>query len=271
MVVELLLGGKGRAVDALHRDAVRVAAPVGAGRAQQPERGDRAERLHVAAAAHVGKAVAVAVERDHLALELEFLEVLRLQLVAQPAQLLRGRRRVHLDALERQPRLRELAHLLLDAPEVLRRERVLHHEVVVEAVVRRRAEAELRVGEQLQHRGGAQVRGRVAQHVDRLRALLRDDADARVPRHALLHRAELVVEVARDRGARQAGTDLGGGVGAGGVLGDLDGVPVGQGEERGRAHEEKRLCIGAMTIPRRRGECPTRRAVPARPRWASRS
>ena len=60
------------------------------------------------------------------------------------------------------------AILLLDRREVLGRERALVREVVVEAVLDHRADRHLRVGKQLLHRIGEQVRRRVAEDVEAL-------------------------------------------------------------------------------------------------------
>ena len=63
--------------------------------------------------------------------------------------------------------LDDVRHLLLDGGEVLGRERPRDQEVVEEAVVGGRTDAALRVGEQLGHRRGQQVGGRVAVDLDR--------------------------------------------------------------------------------------------------------
>ena len=67
-------------------------------------------------------------------------------------------------AREALARLDDLLHPLLERREVVRGERALDVEVVVEAVADRRADAELGLGEQLLHRLGEHVRGRVPQH-----------------------------------------------------------------------------------------------------------
>ena len=64
-------------------------------------------------------------------------------------------------AAEPLPLLDDLLHLLLELGQVLRGERRGHVEVVVEAVLDRRADAQLRVREQLLHRLREHVRGRV--------------------------------------------------------------------------------------------------------------
>ena len=70
-------------------------------------------------------------------------------------------------------------HLRLDRREVLGRERPLVREIVVEAVLDHRADRHLRVGKQLLHRVGEQVRGRVAQDLEALGILVGDDGERR--------------------------------------------------------------------------------------------
>ena len=66
-------------------------------------------------------------------------------------------------ALDRQVAVDDLGHALLDLGEVLRRERLVAHEVVVEAVLRRGTERDLRAGIELLHRLGEHMRCVVAQ------------------------------------------------------------------------------------------------------------
>ena len=108
-------------------------------------------------------------------------------------------------ALHRQVLLRDLGHLLLDRGEVLRREGPLVGEVVVEAVLDHRADGDLRVGEQLLHRLRQQVRGRVAQDVERPRdSSVGDDRDLGVGLDAVAGVDQLAVHLAGERGAREA-------------------------------------------------------------------
>ena len=78
-------------------------------------------------------------------------------------------------ALEALVLLDDLAHRGLDLDQVLGHERGLDVEVVVEAVLDRRADAELGLGEELLHGLRHHVRGRVAQDVAPVRA---GDVDA---------------------------------------------------------------------------------------------
>ena len=67
----------------------------------------------------------------------------------------------------------QLPHVRFDLFEILGREGRLALEIVVEAGVGRRADAELGFGKQLQHRGGQQVRGGMPVDLERLGILRR--------------------------------------------------------------------------------------------------
>ena len=74
----------------------------------------------------------------------------------------------------------DLAHLRLDRREVVRRERLVAGEVVVEAVLDRRADGDLGAGEQLLHRLGQHVGGVVADQLQRVGVAAGDEHHARV-------------------------------------------------------------------------------------------
>ncbi len=74
-------------------------------------------------------------------------------------------------------RLHDFAHALLDARQIIRRERLIAGEIVVEAGFGRRAEGDLRLGVQLLDRLGHHMRRVVAQDFDPLRRRGRDDRD----------------------------------------------------------------------------------------------
>ena len=102
-------------------------------------------------------------------------------------------------------------------------------EVVVEAVLDRRADRDLHAGEQLERRGGQHVGGVVADEVERLGALGGDDLQ-----RALDERRGEVADLALlhdgQRGAGEAGADGRRGVGAGGAVGQLERRAVGEGD-----------------------------------------
>ncbi len=102
------------------------------------------------------------------------LEADQLQLVGLGGQFLAGVLVGDRTAGEALAALDDLLHLLLDAAEVVGVERLLDVEVVVEAVLDRRADAELGLREELLHRLGHHVGGGVAQDVE---AVLAGDDD----------------------------------------------------------------------------------------------
>ena len=71
----------------------------------------------------------------------------------------------------------DLAHLLLDRGEILRRERLVAEEVVIEAVLDHRADGDLRAGPQRLHGFGQHVRGVVADQFERARVVAGEELD----------------------------------------------------------------------------------------------
>ena len=143
-------------VDALEHRALLVAAPVRAGDARELERRHLRRPLDVRPLAQVEKR-ALLVERHLLVLDaFDQLDLERLR--RKVRERVRPR---HLAVLERHVRLHARAHLLFDLRQIVRRQRARQQEVVVEAVVDRRPDRELRVREHLQHGLGHDVRGRV--------------------------------------------------------------------------------------------------------------
>ena len=155
---------RGDAVEALHHRVARVAAVVGPRHGRDLERLHAAGRRHVRAAAEI-PVVAALVERDRLALG-DVREALDLVGLAASLEELPRLLARHLDALEGVVRLRDLGHLGLDRGEVLLAEAVLEVEVVVESVVRRGSDVELRVGPELRDGVCHDVRRTVAQGLD---------------------------------------------------------------------------------------------------------
>ena len=193
--LQRVLGLPRGAVDALQHLVALVAAPVRARDGHELERGDLAGRADVRAAAEVDEAVVLVGGyrlvfrdvRDDLQLERLVREVFA-RLAAR--QLRPAERRVGSDGL---------AHALLDALHVLGRERARDGEVVVEAVSGGWPDRELRLGEDVEHGLGHDVRGGVA------------DAEAQVVEllffGALLfdgHRSASLVSCYEKRGARRA-------------------------------------------------------------------
>ena len=183
--VQRVLGLPCGAVDPLQLLVVLVAAPVRRRGAQQPERRDPLGGGQVRAAAqvlprHRAVALEVVVDGELARADLDrraLGRVLQLGTVAaalEPDQLklvrLVGELRARLVVADLTPGeplalLDDLAHPGLDALDVVGLERLRDVEVVVEAVGDRRPDAELRLREQVLHRLGENVRGRVPQDV----------------------------------------------------------------------------------------------------------
>ena len=169
VLVEVGLRVEGGAVDPRQLRVLRVPAPVRAGEPGQLERLDRLRVLQVRPAAEVGE-VALRVERDVPLGGVDELDLVRLVLRREA-----GARVVAGDLLAR-PRasLGELAaDLGLDPLEVGLADRLGELEVVVEAVLDRRADRDLHARVEPADRLGEEVRGGVAQHGQRVRVAAR--------------------------------------------------------------------------------------------------
>ena len=168
----VLVEERGR-VDALELLALGVAAPVRAGDRQDLERAEPPSRGQVRPAAQVHELALLVEGDDRLRRERRDQLLLELRLGAVAAD---GRQRVvpagRLGADDRQVLPPDRLHVLLDLRQVLRHELPGQVEVVVEAVLDHRADRELHLVDpempcdRLRH----DVRGRVPQHLERLRA-----------------------------------------------------------------------------------------------------
>ena len=124
-------------------------------------------------------------------------------------------------ALEGFVGLHDLGHAGLDGGKVVRRQRAVELHVVVETVLDGRPHTELHVAVEVDERGGHDVRGGVAQKLQPLVALGRDDGNRVAFGHGSREIDRLVVHDARERGLRQAGADGRGHVGDGGAVCEL--------------------------------------------------
>ncbi len=109
----------------------------------------------------------------------------------------------------------DLAHLLFDGREILRRERLVAEEVVIEAVLDHRPDRHLRAGKQRLHRFGEHMRGIMPDQLQRARILAVDEFDLRILRHRIGEIDQFAVErhgdgLLGERGGNAAG-DLGAG------------------------------------------------------------
>ena len=210
VLLQLLLGVEGGAVDAREHLAARITAPVGAGDRQQLERLDALGGRRVRAAAEVRER-AVGVERDVvdpgvLHQVLDQLDLVVLVLALEALERLLGR---HVLARERLVGLHVLAHLGLDALEVVLGDRhaLGELEVVVEAVVDRRADRDLRAGIEVQDRGGEHVRRVVPDELQRLGVARGDDRDLGAVLQRAREIAHLAVDLHAEGGTGEPGAD----------------------------------------------------------------
>ena len=245
--VELFLLGEGGAVDARQHLAVGIAAPIGAGDLHQLERvADLAGRGHVRAAAEI-EPVALLVDLELLVfrdgvdqLDLESLALVAkhlLRLVARPHFL--GEGFVAGD---------DLAHLLFDRVEILRRERLVAEEIVIEAVLDHRPDGDLRAGPQRLHRFGEHVRGVVADEFQRARIVAVEELDLGIVLDRIGEIGELAVERHRHGALGERRRNALGDIEAGGVLRVFPTRAVGKG------HGDHFLAPFAHSLPTNAGK-----------------
>jgi hypothetical protein len=127
-----------------------------------------------------------------------------LALGLEPAPRLRA---THHLASKRLVRLDDRGHARLDPRQILGMERLVAREVVVEAVLDRRADRDLGAGIQLLHRFGHDVGAVVPQDRERFVVLRPDEAHRGAIRHLALEIPELAVDRHQDRRLGQTRTD----------------------------------------------------------------
>ena len=174
--VEFLLVAPRGAVDARQHGVPMIAAPIRAGDLHQLERGaDIGGRPHMRAAAQV-QPIALAVQRDGLAARqvVDDLGLVFLALVLEQADGV-----VTIDHLAGEPftPCHDLAHLRLDRAEILRCERFVPGEVVIESVSYRRPDGNLGARIQLLHRLGQHMRRVMADQFQRISIPTGDEHD----------------------------------------------------------------------------------------------
>ena len=261
VVLELLAGGPGGPVHPLQLRVFLGTAPVGRGGAHQLDRRALISfvRRQVRTATQVGpddllgRRVDVVVDRElgrrrprpprprpgrrpgPVALHVDELQLVRLV-----GQLRLGLvDRLEAAAPEQLAGLDDLLHPLFEPAEVVGLERLGHVEVVVEAVVDRRPDAELGVREHVLHRLREHVRGRVPEHGQAVRRLHRHRGDHGVLRRRPGQVPQPPVGVADDDDRLRAGRrEAGGGDRLGARRPGRDGESVGRGGGDGFGHGE---------------------------------
>src|SRR5262245_13022716 len=178
--VELVLLGKGGAVNTAEHLTVGIAAPIGACDLHQLERvANLAGRSHVRAAAKV-EPVALPINLDLLVFRdrVDELDLEQLALVAEHALGVVARPDLFAEGFVAGD---DFAHLLLDDAEIFRGERLVAEEVVIKAVLDHRADGDLGAGPQRLHRLGEHMRGIVTDQLQRARVVAGEEFDFRVP------------------------------------------------------------------------------------------
>ena len=252
--VELLPVQPARAIDARELRIVLVAAPIGAGDARQFEgvRIELARRGEVRAAAHVHPVVTRPVDRQFLALR-QFgspFGLERLALIPPALEELIARPDF---PLQRLVRADDAPHLLLDPRQVLFRERAAfgrRGEVIVKAVVRRRAEGDLRAGKEALHRLGEDMGEIVPRQLQRIRLVARrDQSQFAVALERPADIAQLAIHARRDRCLGEARPDRRRDIGRRRARRDFADRSVGQSD---RKHVHFRSCSSARLCTARR-------------------
>jgi len=205
VLLQLFLGGPGRAVHALQHLVAVIATPVGARHLHQLEVLELAGAGHVRATAQVFE-VALAVKADVFvagnAGDDLCLVVLTHALEVAHRFVTRQHTAHHLLVL-----VGEFGHALFDGGQVFGREGALVREVVVEAVLDHRPDGHLRLREQLLHGVGQQVSSGVADELQPLGVFRRDDGQW----HVLLNHEtgvhQLAIDLATQSRLGQTGAD----------------------------------------------------------------
>ena len=126
--------------------------------------------------------------------------------------------------------LDDFAHPFFDLGQIFRREGLIAGEVVIEAVLDRRADGHLSARIKLLHRLGQKMRRVMADQFQRLVILLGDDADMGVLLDGPEQVPFLAVHFQNQGRLGQARTDGLGDLGPGHASGEIQGLAVGQGD-----------------------------------------
>ena len=232
--VEFFLFSKRRAVDARQHRIVEVAAPIGARDFHQLERvADLAGGRHMRSAAKI-EPVALIVDLDRLVAG-NGIDQFDLEVLALVAEHLFGLFAIPDVLGERFVAGDDLAHLLFDCGKILRRERLVAEEIVIEAVFDHRADRDLRARPQRLHRFGQHMGGVMPDQFQRAGVIAGDELDFRIMLDRVGEIADHAVERHRYRALGQRRRDALGDIKACDVLGEfaLGAIGKGEGDLRG--------------------------------------
>ena len=202
---QLLLISPGSTVDPLQLLVLRIAAPVGAGQLGQLERLEETRVRHVRATAHVD--VFFVVVQAHGLLVRHVFHQAQLVVFATSGE--------HVDHFGARCDLLDhviiffdqRVHALLDRGQVIRSKRTLVSDVVIEALVNDRADHHLSCRIQLLDRMANQMCARVANDLQPLLILGRDDLQAGIGGDQIAGINQLAVDLAGHSGLGQASTN----------------------------------------------------------------
>ena len=124
----------------------------------------------------------------------------------------------------------DLAHLLLDRGKILRRERLVAEEVVIEAVLDHRADGDLGARPQRLHGFGEHVRGVMPDQLQRAGVVAGDEFDLRVLVDRVAKVSHHAIQRHRHRALGQRRRDALGNVEAGNAFGEFAPGAVGEGD-----------------------------------------
>ncbi len=206
--VEIVLSRPRGAVDPLQHFVARIAAPVRSCETRELEYLELAGRGDVRSAAKIGEP-AFGVERD-VFVGRDRRDDLRLVVLAEGLEVAHRVVARHQSARDRLIQARELRHLLLDRDKILGRERPLVGKIVIEPVLDHGADGHLRVGKQFLDGIGQEVRSRMADNLEAVGILVRDDGHARVPIDDVRSIDQPAVDLACQRSLGEARSDRGG-------------------------------------------------------------
>src|SRR5687767_774782 len=204
ILLEIFLREPRGAVDALEHLPLLITAPIRTRNGHELEVLDAARRRYVRTTAKIEER-AIAVDADDLVLA-ELFEALELQGIIRE-QLARFFLR-HPAPLERLILLRNLLHFGFDLLDIFRREWLLYVEIVIEAILDRRAKADAGVRTHLSYGRCEHVRGRVAQQVERVVVFFSEDFNTRIRVERAHEIHDLAIQLRAERGLGEAGTDF---------------------------------------------------------------
>ncbi len=252
---KLILVGPGGAVDAGEHRVLGIAAPIGARDLHQLEGGaDASSRRHVRPAAQV-EPFALLVDPDRLALgdRIDQLDLEQLALAAEdPLGLFALPHLLGEGAIARD----DLPHLRLDGGKILRRERLIAEEVVIEAVLDDRSDGHLGPGPQGLHGLGEHVGAVVANGLEGTRVVVGEELDARVALDRVGQIGGHSVECHGDRAFGERGRDPVDDVFAGNSVGVFATRPVGE-------SQADHYCLLLARRPRMQVSARRTRSLPA--------